>query len=57
MDITYLVIIVAVIALFYWLYKRAVYDFTRGYKNGVEEGNRLSNNKKNPPTETDRGTL
>ena len=57
MDFRYLPIIVIVAALFWWLYKRAVYDFPPGYKEGLEEGNRMSQtNKKEkaPSTETDR---
>lgn len=53
MDIAYVLILIIVAALFYWLYQRAVYDFSRGYKEGLEEGNRLSKQMKNPPTETD----
>ena len=58
MDLRYLPIIVIVIALFWWLYKRAVYDFTRGYKEGLEEGTRMSQeNKKALSTENERKSL
>ena len=54
MDLRYLILTVIVAALFWWLYKRAVYDFTRGYKKGLEDGNKLSQKQKAPSTETDR---
>lgn len=57
MDIRYLIVILFAVALFWWLYKRAIYDFTRGYKKGLEDGNNLSKKEKAPSTETDRKSL
>lgn len=57
MDFRYLIIIVIVVALFWWLYKRAIYDFTRGYKLGIEEGNKLSQKQKAPSAEDDQKSL